>query len=548
MMTEHDPEALSNEHGTPDQTASTTTEQAEQKPAQADTDSIFSFQDLSSPLAENVAALGWKDAMDVQQQAIPLVLRGIDAIVQSRTGSGKTAAFLLPLLMRIDLNLDQPQAMVLVPTRELAIQVHRAFIELSANSGCRGALLYGGVGYGRQLDDLKAGAQLIIGTPGRVIDHIERGTLSLSKLKHLVMDEADEMLSMGFYPAMRRIRRWLPERRQSLMFSATMPKAVRNLAAEFLHKPRWLSLSGDDQGIETLLHSFYRVEPMDKDRALSALIEMENPSSALVFCNRKSDVEYLYQYLSNAGYNVDRISGDLSQRARERVMETIRKQELRFLIATDVAARGIDISDIEIVFQYDVPQDHEIYVHRSGRTARAGKTGRCITLSTYMDEHQLREIRRKYSIVIEEKQLPSLDQVSARVRERTMVLLEEQVRDSGSIDRERADRFVALAEELSSHEEGQRIFALMLDEFYHRSLHLPQALPKERERFEDIKDHPRRGRSRDRQEFSPRPREKDAEAAVATNAPAAPEATDEKAPVKRRPRRRKKTNNPEQAE
>ena len=499
MMKEHEPEARSSENGTPDQTASQTTA-AETAPAESE--SVFTFDQLPAPYADNVAALGWKEAMEVQQQAIPLVLRGIDAIVQSHTGSGKTAAFVLPLLMRIDQNLKQPQAMVLVPTRELAIQVHHAFEELAANSGCHGALLYGGVGYGKQLDALKAGAQLIIGTPGRIIDHIERGTLSLASLKHLVMDEADEMLSMGFYPAMRRIRRWLPSRRQSLMFSATMPRAVRNLAAEFLYNPRWLSLSGDDQGIENLLHSFYRVDPMNKDRALSTLIEMENPSSALIFCNRKSDVEYLYQYLANAGYNVDRISGDLGQRARERVMETIRKQELRFLIATDVAARGIDISDIEIVFQYDVPQDHEIYVHRSGRTARAGKTGRCITLATYMDEHQLREIRRKYSIQIEEKELPDKELVSARVRERTMVLLEEQLRDSGSIDRERVDRFVALADELSSHEEGRRTFALLLDEFYHRSLHLPQELPKERERFEDIKDRPRRSRSKGRSQDS----------------------------------------------
>jgi ATP-dependent RNA helicase DeaD len=356
-----------------------------------------------------------------------------------------------------------------------------------------------------------------------VLDHLDRGTFGAGQVRCLVLDEADEMLSMGFYPAMRKVRRWLPVKRQSLMFSATMPRAVLSLSREFLHHPEFLSLSGDHVGVETLTHEYYAVEPMDKDRSLVRILEMENPGNALIFCNRKSEVEYLFQFLQNAGYDVDRISGDLTQTAREKVMTLIRQHKVRFLIATDVAARGIDIQDLDIVFQFDVPQDLEIYVHRAGRTARAGKSGRCITLATYRDELPLREIQGKFHIPLQKKELPGLEQVSQRVCERTTVLLEEQLRDAGSVMNERIDRFTPLADELAQSEEGRRLLALLLDDFYHRSLHLPPRLPEEKICFEEIQDgpgravrregerreRPRRGRGRGR-----RPDEAGGEAAV----------------------------------
>jgi len=458
----------------------------------------FTFDDLPERYLQRVQALGWKKPMDVQARAIPLIRTGHDLITQSRTGSGKTGAFLLPLLLELDENLAECQALILVPTRELAIQVHAELLRLTEGLTVRHALLYGGVAYGKQLRDLENKAQIVIGTPGRVLDHLDRGTFSAGHVRYLVLDEADEMLSMGFYPAMRKVRRWLPPKRQSLMFSATMPRAVLNLSKEFLHHPQFLSLSGDNVGVETLTHEYYVVDPMDKDRSLVRIIEMENPTNALIFCNRKSEVEYLFQFLQNAGYDVDRISGDLSQSAREKVMGLIREHKVRYLIATDVAARGIDIKDLDIVFQYDVPQDLEIYVHRAGRTARAGKSGRCITMVTYRDELPLREIQGKFKIPLQRRELPDLEAVSQRVCERTTVLLEEQLRDAGSVMNERIDRFTPLAEELAQSDEGRRILALLLDDFYHRSLHLPPKLPEEKIRFEEIQDAPGRDRSRDR--------------------------------------------------
>jgi ATP-dependent RNA helicase DeaD len=512
---------------------------------------LFRFEDLSSALQQRVAALGWREPMEVQARTIPLLRRGLDLIVQSRTGSGKTGAFLLPMLMDLDPEASHCQALVLVPTRELAIQVHNEFLRLTEAGAFRGALLYGGVGYGKQLRDLEQGAHVVIGTPGRILDHLDRGTFRADRVRMLVLDEADEMLSMGFYPAMRRVRRWLPARRQSLMFSATMPQAVIRLSKEFLHQPEFLSLSGDHVGVDTLTHEYYLVPPMEKDRALVRLIEMENPSTSLIFCNRKSEVEYLYQFLQNAGYDVDRISGDLTQRAREEVMHLIREHKVRYLIATDVAARGIDIQDLEIVFQYDVPQDHEIYVHRAGRTARAGKSGRCITLATYMDEFQVRQIQSKFKFQIQRRELPGVAEVSARVCERTTVLLEEQLRDAGSVMHERIDRFAPLAAELAQSDEGRRLLSLLLDDYYHRSLHLPPRLPEERVRFEDMEEGPSRprgasgergrsGRDRDsrpRRERHEEAREERTPAGGGANAEAG-SAEEGERPRKRRRRRR----------
>jgi ATP-dependent RNA helicase DeaD len=474
------------------------TPEVESQPASAP-HPLFTFEELPPRYRERVTALGWAEPMEVQARAIPLIRAGQDLITQSHTGSGKTGAFLLPLLLELDESLAECQALILVPTRELAIQVHAELLRLTEGTPVRHALLYGGVAYGKQLKDLENKAQIVIGTPGRVLDHLDRGTFTAGHVRYLVLDEADEMLSMGFYPAMRKVRRWLPQKRRSLMFSATMPRAVLNLSKEFLHHPEFLSLSGDNVGVETLTHEYYTVDPMDKDRALVRILEMENPANALIFCNRKSEVEYLFQFLQNAGYDVDRISGDLTQTAREKVMGLIRQHKVRFLIATDVAARGIDIQDLDIVFQYDVPQDLEIYVHRAGRTARAGKSGRCITLVTYRDELPLREIQGKFHIPLQKKELPNLEQVSQRVCERTTVLLEEQLRDAGSVMNERIDRFTPLAEELAQSDEGRRLLALLLDDFYHHTLHLPPKLPEEKLRFEDIPDTPGRPRHRERE-------------------------------------------------
>jgi ATP-dependent RNA helicase DeaD len=298
--------------------------------------------------------------MPVQQKAIPYLLARRDVIVQSKTGSGKTGAFLLPLFELLSAEERHVQALVLTPTRELARQIYEEFERIRDKSGIEAVVIYGGVRYGPQLQALRSGVQLVVGTPGRILDHLQQGNLDLGRIRLLVLDEADEMLSMGFYPDMRQLRRYLARDRQSCMFSATMPPRVRNLAEEFLNKPGFLSLSVGNVGVNEIEHRYYRVDAMQKDRILVRLIEMENPESAIIFANTKRDVEYLGAYLHNSGYNAAIISGDLSQAARERVMSRIRAGALKFLVATDVAARGIDITDLSHVFVYDVPQIIEI--------------------------------------------------------------------------------------------------------------------------------------------------------------------------------------------
>lgn len=426
-------------------------------------------ENLPPKLRDAVRSIGWSSLMPVQQKAIPYLLDGRDMIVQSRTGSGKTGGFLLPLFNLLDESLMAPQALVLSPTRELAKQIHEEFDRLRGKHEISSVVIYGGVKYEPQIKALKDGAQVIIGTPGRILDHIQQGRLRLDDLRMLVFDEADEMLSMGFYPDMLKLERYLPKDRQSCMFSATMPKRVRYLSTKFLNDPGFLSLSSGNVSVDAIEHRYYRVDRMKKDRILVRLIEMENPDSAIIFANTKRDVEYLGQFLQNYGYDADSISGDLSQRARERVMQKIREGRLRFLVATDVAARGIDITDLSHVVQYDLPQDPEYYVHRAGRTARAGKTGTAITLISIEEQRNLLAIGQRYSIPMSQHEVPDQKDVEQRVTERLTVVLESSFRDRSNLEKERAERFLPLVKELSGEE--PELLAMLLDDLYHKSLH-----------------------------------------------------------------------------
>ena len=440
------------------------------------------LEDLSDSMRQAVERMNWPGLMPVQQKAIPYLLERRDLIVQSRTGSGKTGAFMLPLLDLLDPSQAVTQALVLAPTRELARQVEAEFERMNGpDSAIRTALVYGGVRYGPQLQALKEGAHVVIGTPGRILDHLERKTLDLRSLRVLVFDEADEMLSMGFFPAMKQLRRYLPRERTTFMFSATIPHRVQSLAQEFMNDPGFLSLSVGKVSVDAIEHRYHVVDAMEKDRALARILEMENPDSAIIFCNTKRDVEYLATFLRNFGYNADEISGDLSQRAREAVMDRIRRNELRILVATDVAARGIDISDLSHVIMYDVPQDQEYYVHRAGRTARAGKAGIAIVLATRGDERTLLSITRLYGIDIEKKPVPTDEDVSARVAERATVMLEDRRRVLSNLQKERARRFLPLIKDLA--EEEPEILAALVDSIYHESLHQtsgPEVEPPER--------------------------------------------------------------------
>ncbi|HET6567331.1 MAG TPA: DEAD/DEAH box helicase [Rhodothermales bacterium] len=435
-------------------------------------------QNVSPRLQAAIKAAGWNDLMPVQAKAIPYILEGRDLIVQSRTGSGKTGAFALPLFEIIDYDQKAAQALILSPTRELAKQIFEEFEKMRRGperaDALQAVLVYGGVKYGPQTKALHEGAQVVIGTPGRMLDHLQRGTFNLQNLKVLVLDEADEMLSMGFWPAMQQLRRYLPNERQSYMFSATMPPRVRSLGQNFLTNPSFLSLSAGHESVEEITYTYYVVDAMEKDRALARLIEMENPESAIIFANTKRDVEYVATFLRNYGYDAAEISGDLAQRDREAVMDRIRKGTLRFLVATDVAARGIDISDLSHVFMYDVPQDPEYFIHRSGRTARAGKSGTAIILTTRPDQTLLQRIAARYGITtLEKKLLPTPEEVEMRVTERMTEVLEEQFREKSNLERERLQRFLPLVNQLAAEE--PEILAMLVDEMYHQRLHVPES-------------------------------------------------------------------------
>lgn len=427
------------------------------------------FDELPEEVREAIHGAGWSSLTKVQEMAMPYMLDRRDLIVQSRTGSGKTGAFLLPLFSILE-ERDVVQALVLAPTRELAGQVNQEFTRMAGSDNrYKTALVHGGVRYGPQVKAIEDGAQVIVGTPGRIIDLLEQGKIDLSLLKVLVLDEADEMLSMGFYPAMREIKRYLPEERQSVMFSATMPVKVQNLSRLFLNDPDFLGLSSGDESVDTSEHRYYLVPPMQRDRALVALMEMENPDSAIIFCNTKKDVEYLTAFLKNYGHDCGAISGDLSQRDRDRVLGKLKASELRFLVATDVAARGIDVSQLDYVFMYDVPQNPEYYIHRSGRTARAGRTGTVIVIATQLEHGALKSIASRYGVTLTHREMPTKEMIEEKVSERITVLLEEAYRKKTGVQRERLQRFMKLTDELA--EEEPEILAMLVDKFYHDSMH-----------------------------------------------------------------------------
>jgi ATP-dependent RNA helicase DeaD len=426
--------------------------------------------DLAEPLRQAVGRAGWPELMPVQARAIPYLLAKRDLMVQSRTGSGKTGAFLLPILDRVDPKRAACQALVLAPTRELARQVGEEAKTLAGANGMRTAVVYGGVAYGPQLHAFREGAHLVVGTPGR--------NLSLKQVQMLVFDEADRMLSMGFYPDMKAIQRYLPSRRiQGCMFSATFPPHVMRLARDFMQEPEFLSLSRDHVHVTDVEHVRYVVPRMDKDRSLVRIIEIENPPTALIFCNTRARVHYVTAVLQRFGYDADELSSDLSQQAREKIMARVRKGALRFLVATDVAARGIDLPELSHVIIYEPPDDAELYIHRAGRTGRAGGGGVAISMVDVMEQMTLDRIAKRYSIEMQEWPLPSDEDVQAIVTERVIVLLEARLRDRDRLKTERMQRFVPLIDDLSQSEEGLALLTMLLDDYYQQTLHAPPPQP-----------------------------------------------------------------------
>lgn len=421
---------------------------------------------------------GWPGLMPVQLRTIPYLLDGDDVMVQARTGSGKTGAFLLPMLDRLDPKRDTCQALILVPTRELATQVWKEAQTLMGDTGLRTVAVYGGVGYGPQNEALKQGAHIVVGTPGRVLDHLLRRTFNLNDLQMLVFDEADRMLSMGFYQDMKAVQRHLPERHvHTCMFSATFPAYVLRTAHDFMVEPEFITLSTDHVHVTETDHIFYKVPEMGRERSLVRILELENPASAIIFCNTKATVHFVNVVLQRFGYDADELSADLDQLRREQILQRLRQGTLRFLVATDVAGRGIDIPELSHVFQYEPPEDPESYIHRAGRTGRAGATGIAITLTTRVEKPGLDRIAKRYQINFEERELPTPADLEATVAERLTALLEARLRERDTIQNERSRRFIPLARALAESEDAA-ILTMLLDEVYQRLLHTPVAPPE----------------------------------------------------------------------
>ena len=373
----------------------------------------FAQLGLSEPVMQAVAAVGYETPSPIQAATIPAMLEGRDVLGQAQTGTGKTAAFALPVLSNIDLQQSKPQALVLAPTRELAIQVAEAFQTYSSKiPGFRVLPVYGGQPYATQLSALRRGVHIVVGTPGRVIDHLNRGTLDLSELKTLVLDEADEMLRMGFIDDVEAVLKKLPEKRQVALFSATMPPAIRRIAQTYLKDPAEVTIVNKTTTSANIRQRYWWVSGMHKLDALTRILEVEPFDAMIIFARTKAGTEELAGKLQARGLAAAAINGDMQQAQRERTIAMLKEGKLDILVATDVAARGLDVERISHVLNYDIPYDTESYVHRIGRTGRAGRSGEAILFATPREKGMLRQIERATRQPIEEMQLPSVEAVN----------------------------------------------------------------------------------------------------------------------------------------
>ena len=372
------------------------------------------FKDLglSPDVLKAIDKMGFEEASPIQTAVIPLLLEGRDVVGQSATGSGKTVAFGVPAVEAIDPAIRKPQALILCPTRELAVQVAEEIGKLAYfKKGVREVPIYGGQSYERQFRALEAGAQIVIGTPGRVMDHMERGTLPLDALKLVALDEADRMLDMGFRDDIERILAATPAGRQLLFFSATMPPPIKQLIQRYAKDPAWVKIEALAQNAPQVEQVYFEVDRRSKIEALTRLIDINDFRFGIVFCATKLMVDDLAEHLGSRGYSVDRLHGDITQANRNKVMDKFRRRGFEFLIATDVAARGLDVDDLEVVFNYDLPNDSEDYTHRVGRTGRAGRKGKAFTFVSGREVYGLQNMIRFAKLKIRRENIPSLDQV-----------------------------------------------------------------------------------------------------------------------------------------
>lgn len=408
----------------------------------------FDELNIDERILRAIEDMGFEETSPIQTQAIPAVCEGIDVVGQAQTGTGKTAAYTIPMLMKIDPQIKKPQAIVLCPTRELAVQVAEEIRKLAKYmSDIKVLPVYGGQEIVRQIKSLKTGVQIIVGTPGRVMDHMRRKTVKFDNINMVILDEADEMLDMGFREDMETILTETPEDRQTVMFSATMPKAIMDIARNFQKDARIIQVVRKELTVSNIEQFYYEVRPKNKTEVLCRLIDIYNPRLSVVFCNTKRQVDELISELKGRGYFADGIHGDMKQQQRDRVMDDFRSGKVDILIATDVAARGIDVDDVDMVFNYDIPQDEEYYVHRIGRTGRAGRSGMALSFISGKEVYKLKDIERYCKTKILAKPVPSLDDVKNTKLDNMFDKIRQTIEEGGLTD------MVNLVEEHVNQEE-----------------------------------------------------------------------------------------------
>ncbi|HBU6131450.1 DEAD/DEAH family ATP-dependent RNA helicase [Enterobacter sp. 168J2] len=474
----------------------------------AEFETTFADLGLKAPILEALNDLGYEKPSPIQAECIPHLLSGRDVLGMAQTGSGKTAAFSLPLLNNIDPDLRAPQILVLAPTRELAVQVAEAMTEFSKHMrGVNVVALYGGQRYDVQLRALRQGPQIVVGTPGRLLDHLKRGTLHLSKLSGLVLDEADEMLRMGFIEDVETIMAQIPEGHQTALFSATMPEAIRRITRRFMKEPQEVRIQSSVTTRPDISQSYWSVYGMRKNEALVRFLEAEDFDAAIIFVRTKNATLEVAEALERNGYNSAALNGDMNQALREQTLERLKDGRLDILIATDVAARGLDVERISLVVNYDIPMDSESYVHRIGRTGRAGRAGRALLFVENRERRLLRNIERTMKLTIPEADLPNADLLGKRRLEKFAAKVQQQLESSD------LDQYRALLSQIQPVAEGEELdmetlaAALLKMAQGERSLIVPPDAPMRPKReFRDRDDRfERRGDRNDRGPRGDRP-------------------------------------------
>ncbi|KGB03144.1 MULTISPECIES: DEAD/DEAH family ATP-dependent RNA helicase [Leclercia] len=418
----------------------------------AEFETTFADLGLKAPILEALNDLGYEKPSPIQAECIPHLLSGRDVLGMAQTGSGKTAAFSLPLLNNIDPDLRAPQILVLAPTRELAVQVAEAMTEFSKHMrGVNVVALYGGQRYDVQLRALRQGPQIVVGTPGRLLDHLKRGTLDLSKLSGLVLDEADEMLRMGFIEDVETIMAQIPEGHQTALFSATMPEAIRRITRRFMKEPQEVRIQSSVTTRPDISQSYWSVYGMRKNEALVRFLEAEDFDAAIIFVRTKNATLEVAEALERNGYNSAALNGDMNQALREQTLERLKDGRLDILIATDVAARGLDVERISLVVNYDIPMDSESYVHRIGRTGRAGRAGRALLFVENRERRLLRNIERTMKLTIPEADLPNAELLGKRRLEKFAAKVQQQLESSD------LDQYRGLLAKIQPVEEGEEL-------------------------------------------------------------------------------------------